>query len=215
MDTFNAHNAVVNQIEAGCHNHQQHRERGSKSPVQGVIDLALNDLGNHGILETNRSNQGVFGPDQTVFNILGDHITAEITTLGEPCIEPVEGIEQKIKRLFISSLAAGKTADGNNWTEEVVQIVERVRSQIDGGTEVAECPLPVLFTVVGSANTPRPAGARRLMQYKKAVTRLQGRLNALRREARDRGVSMVLVFEGWDAAGKGGTIKRSLGGEKK
>jgi electron transfer flavoprotein beta subunit len=47
----------------------------------------------------------------------------------------------------------------------------RVRSQIDGGTEVAECPLPALFTVVGSANTPRPAGARRLMQYKKAVTR--------------------------------------------
>ena len=47
----------------------------------------------------------------------------------------------------------------------------RVRSQIDGGTEVAECTLPALFTVVGSANTPRPAGARRLMQYKKAVTR--------------------------------------------
>ena len=47
----------------------------------------------------------------------------------------------------------------------------RVRSLIDGGSEVAECPLPALFTVVGSANTPRPAGARRLMQYKKAVTR--------------------------------------------
>ena len=47
----------------------------------------------------------------------------------------------------------------------------RVRSQIDGGTEVAECPLPALFTVVNTANTPRPAGARRLMQYKKAVTR--------------------------------------------
>jgi electron transfer flavoprotein beta subunit len=32
-------------------------------------------------------------------------------------------------------------------------------------------PLPALMTVAGSANVPRPPGARRLMQYKKAVTR--------------------------------------------
>ncbi len=47
----------------------------------------------------------------------------------------------------------------------------RVRSLIDGGHEVVEAPLPILLTVVSSANTPRPVGARRLMQYKKAVTR--------------------------------------------
>ena len=46
----------------------------------------------------------------------------------------------------------------------------RARCQIDGGYEVVETPLPALLTVV-DANTPRPAGARRLMQYKKAVTR--------------------------------------------
>lgn len=45
-------------------------------------------------------------------------------------------------------------------------------------------------------------------KYRKAVSRLQGRLNRLRRKARDRGVSMVLLFEGWDAAGKGGAIRR-------
>jgi electron transfer flavoprotein beta subunit len=44
------------------------------------------------------------------------------------------------------------------------------RCQIDGGYEIVETPLPALLTVV-DANTPRPAGARRLMQYKKAVTR--------------------------------------------
>jgi len=47
----------------------------------------------------------------------------------------------------------------------------RVKSLIDGGHEVAEMPLPALLTVAGSANIPRPPGAKRLMQYKKAVTR--------------------------------------------
>ena len=36
----------------------------------------------------------------------------------------------------------------------------------------------------------------------------QGRLNLLQRRAREKGVSTLLVFEGWDAAGKGGAIRR-------
>jgi len=31
--------------------------------------------------------------------------------------------------------------------------------------------MPVLLTVLGTANTPRPQGAKRIMQYKKAVTK--------------------------------------------
>lgn len=66
------------------------------------------------------------------------------------------------------------------YVEEVLAVEDgkvRVRNLIEGGYEICESPLPCLFTVVSSANTPRPAGARRLMQYKKAVTRseLQGR----------------------------------------
>lgn len=44
--------------------------------------------------------------------------------------------------------------------------------------------------------------------YKTGLERLQGRLNALHRRAQRRGVSAILVFEGWDAAGKGGAIRR-------
>jgi AMP-polyphosphate phosphotransferase len=44
--------------------------------------------------------------------------------------------------------------------------------------------------------------------YKTTLERLQGRLNALHRKAQRRGVSSILVFEGWDAAGKGGAIRR-------
>jgi polyphosphate kinase 2 (PPK2 family) len=45
-------------------------------------------------------------------------------------------------------------------------------------------------------------------EYRKRLLRLQGRLNRLVRAAADKKVSSVAVFEGWDAAGKGGSIRR-------
>ena len=44
----------------------------------------------------------------------------------------------------------------------------RARRLIANGTEVVEAALPVLLTVVESANEPRPCAARRLMRYKHA-----------------------------------------------
>jgi AMP-polyphosphate phosphotransferase len=44
--------------------------------------------------------------------------------------------------------------------------------------------------------------------YKVELERLQGRLNLLHRKAQRHGISTMLVFEGWDAAGKGGAIRR-------
>ncbi len=44
--------------------------------------------------------------------------------------------------------------------------------------------------------------------YSANLKRYQARLNQLQRMARDRKVSTLLVFEGWDAAGKGGSIRR-------
>lgn len=41
-----------------------------------------------------------------------------------------------------------------------------------------------------------------------AIERLQAKLNRLHREAHARGIPLVLVFEGQDAAGKGGAIRR-------
>ncbi len=40
------------------------------------------------------------------------------------------------------------------------------------------------------------------------LKQLQARLNRLYRVTRERGRSTILVFEGWDAAGKGGAIRR-------
>jgi electron transfer flavoprotein beta subunit len=45
-----------------------------------------------------------------------------------------------------------------------------VRRAFDLGTELVSCRLPCLMTVVGSANRPRPASARRRIEYKLAAT---------------------------------------------
>lgn len=45
-------------------------------------------------------------------------------------------------------------------------------------------------------------------KYERALIRLQGRLNLLQRRAHAAGISLVAAFEGWDAAGKGGAIRR-------
>ena len=48
-------------------------------------------------------------------------------------------------------------------------------------------------------------------EYRTQLGKQQGRLHRLALEARHRGVGTVLAFEGWDAAGKGGVIRRITG----
>ena len=48
-------------------------------------------------------------------------------------------------------------------------------------------------------------------EYRRQLGKQQGRLHRLALEARHRGVGTVLAFEGWDAAGKGGVIRRITG----
>ena len=47
-------------------------------------------------------------------------------------------------------------------------------------------------------------------EYSREKAKYQGRLNLLQRTARDRKISTICVFEGWDAAGKGGAIRRMI-----
>ena len=47
-------------------------------------------------------------------------------------------------------------------------------------------------------------------RYHARLAELQDKLARRFRKARDAGVPVVLVFEGWDAAGKGGTIRRIM-----
>jgi electron transfer flavoprotein beta subunit len=59
------------------------------------------------------------------------------------------------------------------YAEAVLEIADgriTVRRALDAATEVVRCTLPCLLTVVGSANTPRPASARRRIAQKLAAT---------------------------------------------
>jgi polyphosphate kinase 2 (PPK2 family) len=46
-------------------------------------------------------------------------------------------------------------------------------------------------------------------EYSEKLKKYQARLNLLHRKARSKKISTILVFEGWDAAGKGGAIRRT------
>lgn len=57
------------------------------------------------------------------------------------------------------------------YVEELIDVVGKtitVRRSIGAGWEKVQAKMPVLMTVMDTANEPRPAGARRVMQYKKA-----------------------------------------------
>jgi polyphosphate:AMP phosphotransferase len=73
----------------------------------------------------------------------------------------------------------------------------------DPGAGRTEPPPPasVLDHVDLSAVLPKP-------DYRRRLGSEQARLHAAAEEARRRGISTVLAFEGWDAAGKGGAIRR-------
>ena len=52
--------------------------------------------------------------------------------------------------------------------EEVRGTTARIRRNVGNGWEVVECELPVLVTVLDTANEPRPPAAKRVMRHKRA-----------------------------------------------
>ena len=67
-------------------------------------------------------------------------------------------------------------------------------------------PLRARQTILSELDMTQRADAK---HYKVELERLQGRLNRLHRQAQRRGVSTILVFEGWDSSLGSGTPSRS------
>ncbi|MBL8643951.1 MAG: polyphosphate:AMP phosphotransferase [Rhodospirillaceae bacterium] len=102
----------------------------------------------------------------------------------------VEGTDDNYRRASVLSALAG------HWTKEL-----------------SRAPVPEVRPrhVDAKENVLKSVGMGRTMTdkvYAKAFHRLQLRLHNLQQKARERGVSTIVVFEGWDAAGKGGAIRR-------
>ena len=84
-----------------------------------------------------------------------------------------------------------------------------VRKNGPGGPrDAAHEPLAGAASVLGVLDLTQAIDRDR---YRVELARQQGRLNRLQWQAAARGVSTIAVFEGWDASGKGGAIRRVTG----
>jgi polyphosphate:AMP phosphotransferase len=108
----------------------------------------------------------------------------------------IEGDDERYRNLTVSSIV--RDAIQNRLADSA-----RVSSR-SAGTKRQRSPA-VRSTVLSRLDMSRQVDR---FEFRRALEEQQGRLNVLHRKARERGVSVILVFEGWDAAGKGGAIRR-------
>ncbi len=134
------------------------------------------------------------------------------TSTGAAPWEIIEATDSRYRNLavgrhLIAALSAGLRSPG-----------QRLAGQGAEGPEAKQSAVP--GRKAPSAAGPAPPGEVTLLSrldltvksskqaYEKELVRLQGRLNGLARRLYDERRSLILVFEGPDAAGKGGAIRR-------
>ena len=101
--------------------------------------------------------------------------------------------------------------------------VVQIRRNVGHGWEIVEARLPVLVTVIDTANEPRPPAAKRVMRYKRARVgaELAGEVKAAMPDASDEAVAgrgraprarrwrpQGLLIEQWDLDGIGADLDR-------
>ena len=93
-------------------------------------------------------------------------------------------------------------------TEVLTSVVERLRARLvlpDGCRSPVNLPPVKTPSPVDTSKGPHTVGRQ---EYEDAVSDCQARLKACQYSLFKRRVPLVIVYEGWDAAGKGGSIKR-------
>ncbi|MCR4715830.1 MAG: polyphosphate:AMP phosphotransferase [Lachnospiraceae bacterium] len=97
------------------------------------------------------------------------------------------------------------------WAE--LQVIERLVSSIDTALKNVKVAVPVLQNTFALKSMPKLADIpldKTIAddEYKKELDALQKKLSKLHNELYRRKIPVVIAYEGWDAAGKGGNIKR-------
>ncbi len=138
----------------------------------------------------------------------------------------VEGLDPRYRSLTVLTAirdAARRHMDSQKMRKRLVTTLDsRQKKQAPAAAEVA--------TPAAAAASADPVGTAILSRMPSILSSLdmarsydkkdyaeqaqiqRARLNGLQRRARAEGVSSILVFEGWDAAGKGGAIRRMTAG---
>ena len=136
------------------------------------------------------------------FVAAGERVLRRTSTVDAPWTI-VEGVDEAYRSLTVATA-----------------IRDAIREALarSGATTVKKSAPPP--KAVTAPNTPRQATTPTILSsldtqqkvskkdFGERLEKLQGRLNLLQRKAQAKNISTILVFEGWDAAGKGGAIRR-------
>ncbi len=129
--------------------------------------------------------------------------TIQRTSTGQAPWRIVEGVDEAYRSLAVGrairDAIRARIADADSRARLMRSVRRRPESPATERRPTRRAT--VLSQLDMSHVVAKRAFARRLEKY-------QGRLNALQREASRKGFSTILLFEGWDAAGKGGAIRR-------
>jgi polyphosphate kinase 2 (PPK2 family) len=123
----------------------------------------------------------------------------------------VEGMDHRYRSLAVATMVRDAIRARLNHTEAVNGALERtVASGLAPEVAVPDAAtrtlaVPLKLTVLSDLDMSLTVSKR---ESRRQLPRAQGRVNRLFREAKARGISLIGVFEGWDAGGKGGAIRR-------
>ena len=118
----------------------------------------------------------------------------------------VEGVDEAYRSLTVATTirdAISHALEQKRGEKPTLKLVADARKPARRPEKLAAGPT-ILSSLDMSQSIARKKFGTELEKY-------QGRLNRLQRKAEAKGVSMIMVFEGWDAAGKGGAIRRITG----
>ncbi len=138
------------------------------------------------------------------------------TSTGQAPWTIIEGMDANYRSLMVGTLVCErierhlkererqKEMDrANTDLPPVLSLSGILPSHADEESETRPEPVTILSTLDMESRMKKKG-------YHQELHTLQARLAILHRQAREEGVPMALVFEGWDAAGKGGAIRRLI-----
>lgn len=132
------------------------------------------------------------------FHSIAEHVL-RITSTGEAPWLIVEGTDPRYRGLTVGKHILERL-------NERLKQNKKPQAKVKNGFR--HITPPVTGEPVTLLNTLDLTSSLSKKEYKESLEKYHGKLNLLSREAMKKGVSSIIVLEGWDAAGKGGIIRR-------
>ena len=122
----------------------------------------------------------------------------------------IEGADERYRALAVGTVLRDAVRAGLARTQLHPSVQRRRASHSVRGSDAARTidRIDREINVLDNLDLDQRLGDAR---FDAVVAEQQSRLNLLQRRARQQGISTIVVIEGWDAAGKGGAIRRVTG----